>query len=319
MMRIGLLGASRIAPHAVIGPASRHADVTITAVAARDPARAAEFAASHGIPAVAAGYAELVTRDDVDVVYCALPPPGHLDTCEAALAAGKALLVEKPFAEDAEAARRIVAAAEAAGRPALEAFHYRFHSQFLRALELVSSGALGRITRADGLFNATIAKKPGELRWSPSQGGGGVMDLGCYVIHALRTLLDAEPEVGRVEAEIEEGVDASLRAELAFGAVPAVAACSMIQPREAKLEIEGEEGTLTLHRFTAPQLGGTLVLRTRAGVTEEPAQGPGTYDAQMEHLVQVWRGEAAPLTGGADAIANMTVIDACRRAAHGRP
>ncbi len=317
MMRIGLIGASRIAPNAVIAPAGRRSDVKVTAIAARDPTRAKAYAATHDIAAVAASYAELVTRDDVDVVYCALPAPGHLKTSETALAAGKMLLIEKPFAENADAAHRIVEAAQAARRPALEAFHYRFHSQFGRALDVMRSGALGRIVRAEGVFNVPIAKTPGELRWSPDQGGGATMDLGCYPIHALRTLLGCEPTVKRVEASIEEGVDVSLRAELNFNGIPAVTSSSMARPIEAWVRIEGEDEAMTLHNFIAPQRRGRLVLSASKGETEEAAEGPGTYDAQMEHLVQVWRGEAAPLTGGTDAIANMTVIDACKRPALG--
>jgi predicted dehydrogenase len=132
-MRIGLLGASRIAPRAIIEPAAAHPDAVITAVGARDPDKARAYAAEHGIPAAAGSYRELVEREDVDLVYCGLPPSVHLDTCRAASAAGKMLLIEKPFALDAAAARGIVAAAETAGKPALEAYHYRFHSLFGRA------------------------------------------------------------------------------------------------------------------------------------------------------------------------------------------
>ena len=66
-LRIGLLGAAKIAPPAVIAPAAKRDDVQVTAVGSRDASRAKAYAAEHGIPNVAAGYADLITRDDVDV------------------------------------------------------------------------------------------------------------------------------------------------------------------------------------------------------------------------------------------------------------
>ena len=85
-LRIGLLGASRIAPKAVIAHARGRADVAITAVAARDLGRARAYAAEHAIPAAVEGYAALLARDDVDAVYSALPPAEHLDWTRAAAA-----------------------------------------------------------------------------------------------------------------------------------------------------------------------------------------------------------------------------------------
>ncbi|MBW8744169.1 MAG: Gfo/Idh/MocA family oxidoreductase [Sphingomonas sp.] len=311
MMRIGLLGASRIAPRAIIQPAADHADAVITAVGARDLPKAEAYAAEHGIPAAVGSYQALVEREDVDLVYCGLPPSVHLDTCRAASAAGKMLLIEKPFAFDAAAARAIVMAADAAGRPALEAYHYRFHTLFERAELLVKDGAIGRVVRARGEFEAEIARSPGELRWMSEMGGGGTMDLGCYVLHAFRTLL-GEGEVLSAASDQIDGVDATLEADLRFGEVEAWMRCSMLAPRNDWIELEGTHGTLRMNRFVSPHHGGSLVLTTPKGRIEEAPSGPSTYAAQLGHAVRVFHGELAPLTGGADAIATMVLIDACR-------
>jgi len=315
ILRIGLLGASRIAPRAIIAPAQARIDAQITAVAARDLGRAQAYAQTHDIPAAVEGYEALIARDDVDLIYCALPPSGHIAPCLAALAAGKALLIEKPFAMNAGQAAQIAAAAQAAGRPAMEAFHYRFHTKFRRALDLVRDQRLGRLIRAEGLFEAMIDRAPGQLRWDPAQGGGGIMDLGCYVIHALRTLIGEEPALTAATAALEHGVDDQMRAELAFpGGVAATVSSSMSGPRQDWIVLQGELATLRLERFVSPQHGGVLSLTDARGVHEEPAHGPASYDAQLAHVVEVMRGETEPLTGGADAVANMTVIDALRQA-----
>jgi predicted dehydrogenase len=187
---------------------------------------------------------------------------------------------------------------------------------FRRALALVQGGAIGPIVRAQGLFEAPIRTEPGELRWRADLGGGGTMDLGCYVLHALRTLLGEEPQVRGAAAEIVDGVDAAMTSELVFpGGATAQVRSAMYGPRRDWIELHGEGGSLRLEAFVSPQRGGLLTLKTASGVVEEPAEGPASYDAQLDHLVEVMAGRTAPLTGGADAVATMTLIDAVRTAA----
>ena len=142
-------------------------------------------------------------------------------------------------------------------------------------------------------------------------GGGGTMDLGCYVLHAFRTLL-GEGEVLAATSDQIDGVDATLEANLRFGEVQAWMRCSMLAPRNDWIEIEGTHGSLRMNRFVSPHYGGSLVLTMPTGtITEEPS-GLSTYAAQLDHAVRVFRGEAMSLTGGPDAIATMELIDACR-------
>jgi len=140
------------------------------------------------------------------------------------------------------------------------------------------------------------------------------MDLGCYVLHGLRTLIGAEPDLSSASAVLEGGVDIEMRATLAFpGGLTAKVRSSMIKPRDDGLIVEGEQATLRLNRFCAPQNGGALILSDARGDHHEPAHGPSSYEAQLAHVAAVMRGEAQPVTGGADAVANMTIIDALRQ------
>jgi predicted dehydrogenase len=300
----------------VIGPARGSDDFEVTAIAARDPSRAASYAREHDIPATAATYEALISRDDVDVVYNALPPAGHARWTIAALEAGKAVLCEKPFALNAGEARAMVDAARRAGKPLLEAAHYRFHDVMRRAEALVRSGALGRVQTATARFDAPIARTAGELRWRADQGGGALMDLGFYPLHALRTLIGGEPEIVRAEGVFVDGVDASLRADLRFeGGVEASISCSMTEPTPAAaLAIVGDAGSLEIVNFIAPQMGSRFTVTLNGRAEPQPTDGPSTYAAQLRHLRAVLDGAPA-LTGGADAINNMAAIDAIYRAA----
>lgn len=320
MWRIGLLGASKIARGAVIAPAKTNPDFEVIAVGARDPARARVYAGEHGIPHVAGSYAELVGRDDVDVVYNALPPSGHAEWTIAALEAGKTVLCEKPFAMNAGEARRMTEAAKATGQVLIEAFHYRFHNVILRAEALVKTGALGRVTQASAEFKGTIPRSPDELRWRRDLGGGGLMDLGCYPVHALRTLIGEEPSIVSAEGRFEDGVDVELSARFAFpSGVRAEMACAMTSPGfSAPLKIEGERGGLEILNYLAPQIGCRFTTNIDGVAASQDVEGLSTYQAQLVHLAEVLRGESQALTGGADAVANMTAIDAIYAAA-GRP
>ena len=319
MLRIGLLGASKIAPRAVIEPARERSDVEIVAVGARDERRARAYAEANGIAHVSKSYAALIERDDIDLVYIALPPAAHLAWTRAAVAAGKAVLCEKPSAMNGGEARAMVAAARDAGRPLIEAYHYRFHDVIRRAEALLAEAAIGPLTSAEAYFNVPIAKTPGELRWIRDQGGGALMDLGCYPLHALRTLLKSEPTVVSATGVFEDGVDVSIEATLEFEGVPAAIACSMRPERVgARLTLTGERGQIRIVNFVGPQMGGRFTV-TRDGETEELSMaGPTTYGAQLQHVVEVMAGRAEPITGGPDAIAQMDAIDAIYAAA-GRP
>ena len=233
MIRIGILGAARIAPRGIVTPANALLGAEVVAIAAANLERAQDFAAQHSIPMAFGSYAELIARDDIDLVYVALPPSAHLEWCTAALANGKHVLVEKPFASNAQDAAQMVAAARAAGRHLIEGFHYRFHPLFERALDGVRSGEIGRIRHIEAVFNANLPDTPGELRYIEALGGGALMDLGCYCMHWIRTVAGDEPTVVSASARCATpGVDLDIEAELAFTSGPtATLKCSM-QPED---------------------------------------------------------------------------------------
>ena len=314
MIRIGILGAAKIAPKALLPQVKKRDDCRVTVIAARESGRAALFAGKHGIPEVVESYEALITRPDIDLIYNALPPHRHADLSIAALEAGKHVLCEKPFAMNAQEARRMTAAAERAGKHLIEAFHYRFHPMFLDILEKVRSGAIGRLCAMKADFSVRIPYAPEELRHRPDLGGGALMDLGCYPLHWLRTLAGSEPRL--VSTRMEEGtpgIDLLTEAELEFpGGVPAQLRTSMKpdQKFKALLAIKGSEGILRATNPIHPSFGNSISIQRGGEITRYSVAGETTYDYQLAHLLDVIAGRAAPLTGGADAVANMAMIDA---------
>jgi predicted dehydrogenase len=316
MIRIGLLGASRIARVAIIAPARDIAGVTVTRVAARSIGRAREYADKHGIADIESDYAALVASDDVDLVYNALPPSEHAFWTIAALGAGKHVLCEKPFAMNADEARAMVDAAAAAGMFLMEAFHYRFHPLFSRIMEILQAGEIGSIKALHAHFRVPIAFDKDELRYRPELGGGAMMDLGCYPVHWVRTVMGSEPRVRSASVERHAaGVDVALDAELDFaGDVRASVQCAMsadLPDRlDARLELVGDIGRLVVDNPLAPHVGHELVITTATDTSREEVHGDSTYHCQLQHVVDVINDVSAPLLDGADATGNMRVLDA---------
>jgi predicted dehydrogenase len=325
MIRIGILGAARIAPRGIITPANALLGAEVVAIGARNLERAQDFAARHSFPFALGFYAALVARDDVDLVYVALPPSAHVEWCVKALANGKHVLVEKPFANNAQDAAAMVAAARAANRHLIEGFHYRFHPLFERALALLKSGAIGKIRHIEGVFNADLPDTPGELRYIEALGGGALMDLGCYCMHWIRTVAADEPTVVKASARCgTPGVDLDIDADLAFTSGPtANLKCSM-QPEDGKLfrrlRVTGDAGVLELDNPVSPHSGATLSLEApNAPMPQFVSGGDTTFHYQLRHVLEVIEGRAKPITGGDDAIGNMRAIDAIYRAAGLKP
>ncbi len=316
-IRVGILGAAKIAPNAMIAPARANAEFAVVALGARDKSRAEAYAKQHDIPNVAGGYADLVARDDVDLVFNALPPGMHLEWSLRALQAGKAVLCEKPFAMSAHEARAMSEGAERARRPLIEAFHYRHHAVLRRAFEIAASGRLGKLKKAEAVFEVPIAYNPDELRWVARLGGGALMDLGCYCVHGLRTITGREPKAARATCDMQHGVDAATEAELDFGeGLIAHLRTSMVSKGfAARLFLEGDKGSIEILNFIAPQIGCRFALTTDGKTEALPTEGIPTYAAQLAHVSDVLLRGAKPLTGGADAIASMAAIDAIYAAA----
>lgn len=314
---IGILGATGIAPAAVLRPALRRDDVVVAAVASRRDARG--YADRFGIERAYDSYAELVADPGLDLVYNALPPSLHADWSIAALDAGRDVLCEKPFAMNAAEAERVVAAAERSGRRAIEAFHDHYHPLSSWVRRFLAEGGLGPLHRAEAVFTGATPFDPTSLRHNPALGGGALMDLGCYPIHWLRAGLAAEPEVRRAQAVLNPlGADLGIEAELVFpGGVAARVEASMAEgvSLASTVRVEGERGTLQVDNVVFPAQGHSIVTEIDGVPRRCTVAGEETYDHQLAAVVDALAsGDPLP-TEGRDPVGNMKVIDAVYAAA----
>ncbi|MEY2420649.1 MAG: hypothetical protein QOI95_716 [Acidimicrobiaceae bacterium] len=318
-LRIGILGAAKIAPPALIKPARRVDDVEVVAVAARDKAKASTFASKHGIGRVHDSYGALLADPDIDAIYNPLPNGLHGKWTIAALEAGKHVLCEKPFTANADEALEVQKVEKRTGLVVMEAFHYRYHPLADRMVEIANDGTLGEIEHIHTWMVIPLLSRR-DIRWQLDLAGGSTMDVGCYTIHLLRSLAKAEPTVVSASArERSAGVDRWLRADMQLpdGSSGRITA-SMLSGQFLRLgaEVKGTKGVMRVFNPWAPQYFHRLTVRTQAG-KQKQGRLPKvtTYECQLRAFAAAVLRDEPVITNTDDAIANMRVIDAVYTAA----
>jgi len=315
-LRIGVIGAARITPDSLIKPAAANAEVVVSAVAARDPDRARAFAAKHGIARVHDSYDALIADPDIDAVYIPLPNNLHGRWTLAAVAAGKHVLCEKPFTANADEAREVAAVTARSDRVVMEAFHYRYHPMTLRIEEIIASGELGTLQRVEAALSFPVPKSS-DIRFQYPLAGGALMDAGCYPIHMLRTFGGGTPEVVAAQAKLRgPSIDRAMTAQLRFPAGHTGAiSCSLWSSSLLKVSarVIGDRGELRAFNPLMPQYFHRLKVQSQQGKRVERFDHKASYAYQLDAFADCVLRGAPVRTTPADAIENMTVIDAIYR------
>jgi len=318
-LRIGILGAARITELSLIGPARTTGD-RLVAVAARDRTRAERFATAHGVERVHDSYAALLDDREVEVVYNPLANGLHGPWNLAAVQAGKHVLTEKPSASNADEAREVRDAAAKAQVTVMEGFHYPYHPLHARLHELIRSGELGELREVE-IHMVMPAPDGSDPRWRLDLAGGGLMDVGCYGLHALRRLgaaLGGAPSLVEARAgERDAGVDAWLDASFELpGGVPATLRSGMNGPRfDFSYKLVGSRGQAFGPDFPRPHVDDRILVTGPDGERVEELGSRSSYAYQFEALAAHLRDGGPIVTDADDAVANMELIDEVYRAA----
>jgi predicted dehydrogenase len=314
----GFLSTARINRLVLAG--ARESDrVDVVAVASRDRERAEAYARENGIERAYASYEALLADPDVEAVYISLPNSLHVDWSIRALQAGKHVLCEKPLSRRPAEVEEAFDAAEQAGLVLMEAFMYRHNPQTARLEELVDSGAIGTLQLVRAAFSFPLADAA-NVRLNAALDGGSLMDVGCYCVSGAR-LLAGEPERVYGEQVVgESGVDVLFSGTMRFpGGVVGQFDSGLRMPNRDELEAVGDAGSVFLDD---PWHCRTPVLRLRreGGDEEIAVEAADSYRLELENVSDAIRGDAAPLLGREDAVAQARTIEALYRSAEeGRP
>jgi len=188
----------------------------IAVVGSRSAQRAKALAADLGAPTSYGSYQEMVGDSEVQAVYVATPHPQHAAVAELALAAGRAVLCEKPLTASLADTQRLVAFAQQRGVFLMEAMWTRFNPLVRRLKDLVDAGALGEIRTIQAAFGFAAPFDAQARLWNPALGGGSLLDIGVYPVDFANLLLGPPAEVSARGSLAPTGVDAEATVTLGW-------------------------------------------------------------------------------------------------------
>uniref|UniRef100_A0A6B2L834 D-xylose 1-dehydrogenase (NADP(+), D-xylono-1,5-lactone-forming) n=1 Tax=Arcella intermedia TaxID=1963864 RepID=A0A6B2L834_9EUKA len=327
--RIGVLGAANIAKTALVDPMAFEPNGEIVAIAARDPAKALQWAKENHIPQVYDSYEKLLGDPDIDAVYIPLPNSLHYQWAKLAIESGKHVLCEKPLtsnAEEAEALSQVLL-----GHPNIvffEAFHYRHHPAILNAKRAIQQ-ELGPLQSLHVELDVPALFLPGDLhtdiRFQAHLAGGATMDLGCYAVNAIRYFGGEIEEVTSATptlSERDKNIDLAMKATFKLaGGGSASFSCGFLAKLVPSMEVRvvGEKGKVSVLNFIRPDLLCVSTVSLGGEVRRDVnVDTRSTYSYQLREFCGAvvrakegkdWREGCRVLMGIEESIANMKVID----------
>ncbi len=312
-IRIGVLGVSGHFLKRVFPPLRDAEFCEVHGIASRRPEAARDAAHRLGIPRAYGSYEELVKDGEIDLVYIPLPNDLHKEWIKRCADSGKDIICEKPITLNAEEAADCEAYAKAKGVRLMEAFMYKFHPQWIRAKELVDQGEIGAVTAIHTFFSY-MNTDPKNIRNKTENGGGALMDIGCYAVSSARFILGKEPlrAVSLITRDPGFGIDSHTSGILDFGGSRCLFTSSTQADAFQRVEIHGTAGFISVNIPFNPytDVPVTIDVVTKIGPRSVSFGPVDQYRNQFDACAKaVIEGKPFPVEA-ADAVANMKAIDA---------
>lgn len=318
----GILGAAKFAREHMAPAIHAAKGARLAGLATSSPEKAAPFQAFAPDLEVYASYDALLADPGIDAVYIPLPNHMHVEWTLKALQAGKHVLCEKPIALQADQIDALIAARDASGKFATEAYMIVHHPQWQRAQALYRDGAIGTLKHVEGVFAYNNAADTGNIRNRAETGGGGIPDIGVYTYGATRWLTGREPlEITHADVDFENGVDVLSRVSARFDGFTAHWVNSMRMANIQDMVFIGTEGVMKLSAPFNANVFDQAELELSSGTTRHVERWPGVdqYRLQVEAFGRCVKEDAAYPWTLEDAKGTQAVIDAVFAAAKNNP
>ena len=313
-IRWGVLSTAKIGREKVIPALQKCIYGQVDAICSRDLEQAQKTADQLNIEKAYGSYEELLADKDIDAVYIPLPNHLHVEWTIKAMEAGKHVLCEKPIGLSSKEAALLLNATK--GYPHLkvmEAFMYRYHSQWIKAIELISQGKIGELRTVQSFFTFYNID-PNDVRNKVDIGGGALMDIGCYCISLSRLLFGEEPHrvMGLIDRDPVMLIDRMTSGILEFSKGTATFTCSTQLMPHQRVNILGTKGRIGIDiPFNIPpNQRAFITLFTPSGSEEFFFDAADHYTLQGDLFAQAILNDTPVPFGLEDAVNNMKVIDA---------
>jgi predicted dehydrogenase len=314
-LRMGIVGLGIIAERFAAVMKNAKA-VALTAVAARDRAKAEAFARRFGAAKACSSYLDLIRDEEVDAVYIALTHNYHYEIARLCLEAGKAVICEKPLVTTKKEAESLAALARSRKLLLMEAMWTRCIPAFRKARQWVGEGKIGAVKLVEAGFCFKAPFEPEGRIFNPKLAGGGLYDAGVYPIEFATGILGENPDrIGGFASIGVTGVDEYASISLGFpsGALASLSCgVTAAAPRDAK--VYGSEGSVVLHDFLGARKCERFDPEGRLAESFEEDFADG-FIYQIEHFASLRReGKTeSGLIPLADSIACAGVFDELRK------
>jgi predicted dehydrogenase len=322
-LRWGVLSTAAIGLEQVIPAMQQGQYTSVVAIASRDFAKAQTAATAQGIPTAYGSYDELLADPEVDAVYNPLPNQLHVPWTIKAAEAGKHVLCEKPFSLTVAEATSLLAVRSRTGVKIGEAFMIRSAPQWLRLRGLLDQGRVGELRSIVGYFSY-FNVDPANIRNQLECGGGALLDIGCYPVHASRYAFGEEPTrvVARIDHDPQMQTDRLTSAILDFPTGQAIFTCSTQLVPYQRIHFLGTRGRIEIEiPFNAPNNRPTRLFIDDGGdlfgkdITTETFPVCDQYTLQGDAFSKAVLENTELPVPLEDAIKNMAVIEAIFRSA----
>ncbi|MGC2331141.1 MAG: Gfo/Idh/MocA family oxidoreductase [Candidatus Acidiferrales bacterium] len=321
-VRWGVLGAASIAVRRAIPGMQNGEWCDVAAIASRDLGKAREAAQALGIPQAYGSYDELLADSTIEAIYNPLPNTLHVPWTTRAAEAGKHVLCEKPIGVTAADAKALIAVRGRTGVKIEEAFMVRTHPRWLRTRELIRGGRIGPLRAVSGSFTY-FNRDPKNIRNSAADGGGALLDIGCYPVTLSRFVFGEEPArvLGLIERDPEMRTDRLTSAIVEFPSGQATFTCSTQLAYHQGMALLGTTGRIDIERpINPPNDQPSRILiddnpgdPTGAGITAEMIPTCDQFTIQGDLFSRAIREDGDVAVPLEDSLQNMRVIDAIFR------
>ena len=321
IIKWGIIGCGNVT-EVKSGPAfASIAGSELVAVMRRDAKLAEDYARRHNVRQWYSDADALIADPEVTAVYIATPVGAHLELALKVCASGKPCYVEKPMTRNTTEAETMVAAFKAAKLPLFVAYYRRGLPRFLKARELVASGALGVLTGVSYRCANPAHARTGELPWrfkAELSGGGLFMDIGCHTLDVIDFIAGPLQEVkgqavnAASSYEVEDGVAMTFR--LQSGGLGTASWNFASDQSEEMIVFSGTTGRITISTF------GQEPVKFEFGKEVQLFDLPNPVNVQrplIETIVGDLQGRGRCLSTGETAIRTTRVLDAALESYYG--
>lgn len=323
-LKWGILGAARIARKA-FARAIQDAGGEIVVLGASSLKRAEHFARDFGIPQAVEGYEAVLENSEVEAVYIPLANGLHFQWALECARAGKHCICEKPLTLGAGEAAQLHEVFEQAGCRLAEAFMWRHHPLTAWIERQLRQSEIGELRRIHAAFSFMF-DRPDDYRWRDDQGGGSLLDVGCYCINAMRLFFAEEPQLVSARSRWvgpEHRTDRSTVGWLDFGEDRlGTFDCSFTSAYDQFISLVGTQGSLRIDRpFQGLAKERTVRIEMNDVVTEKTFGPANAYVKLVEHFTLAARDPSFALHPAEDGLPQAIVMEALARsaAANGTP